>query len=142
MLYLDPKVAVGTIIATPDDRIVLVRRAIEPGHGRWVFPGGYVDRGEVVEAAAVREVKEETGLDVVAERFIGSIDYWFVRPGDGARCHKTVHFYLMSATGGDISLHDREFDEVRWFPVGEALEAMTYRDEAKVVEKGLSMASE
>ena len=44
--YLDPKVAVGTIVRTEDDRIVLVRRAIEPGYGLWVFPGGYVDRGE------------------------------------------------------------------------------------------------
>src|SRR5688572_18050029 len=46
ILYLDPKVAVGTIIRAEDTRIVLVRRAIEPGHGLWVFPGGYVDRGE------------------------------------------------------------------------------------------------
>ena len=45
VLYLDPKVAVGTIIRAPDERLVLVRRAIEPGYGRWVFPGGYVDRG-------------------------------------------------------------------------------------------------
>src|SRR5688500_6476804 len=59
ILYLDPKVAVGTIIAAGDDRIVLVRRAIEPGHGLWVFPGGYVDRGEEITAAARREAREE-----------------------------------------------------------------------------------
>src|SRR5262245_17268306 len=46
VFYLDPKIAVGTIIATDANRIVLVRRAIEPGYGKWVFPGGYVDRGE------------------------------------------------------------------------------------------------
>ena len=48
IFYLDPKIAVGTIIRTDSDRLVLVRRAIEPGYGKWVFPGGYVDRGETL----------------------------------------------------------------------------------------------
>src|SRR5215217_514498 len=62
VLYLDPKVAVGTIIRAPDDhdRVVLVRRAIEPGYGLWVFPGGYVDRGERIVDAAMREAREES----------------------------------------------------------------------------------
>ena len=64
ILYLDPKVAVGTVITTADERIVLVRRAIEPGYGLWVFPGGYVDRGEEITVAAVREAREEAGLQV------------------------------------------------------------------------------
>jgi NADH pyrophosphatase NudC (nudix superfamily) len=64
IVYLDPKVAVGTIIRTADHQIVLCRRGIEPGYGRWVFPGGYVDRGEKLEVAAVREAREECGLDV------------------------------------------------------------------------------
>lgn len=63
VFYLDPKVAVGTIITTGDG-IVLVRRAIEPAYGKWVFPGGLVDRGERVEDAAIRETREEACLDV------------------------------------------------------------------------------
>ncbi len=60
MFYLDPKVAVGTVIRSNDGRrIVLVRRAIEPGYGKWVFPGGYVDRGEDIREAAIREAREE-----------------------------------------------------------------------------------
>src|SRR3954462_3046467 len=62
--YLDPKVAVGTVIVTAEQKIVLVRRAIEPGYGLWVFPGGYVDRGEELTVAAVREAREESGLHV------------------------------------------------------------------------------
>src|SRR3989442_13629673 len=68
VFYLDPKIAVGTIIRTGPvragsaGRIVLVRRAIEPGYGKWAFPGGYVDRGERLISAAVREASEECGL--------------------------------------------------------------------------------
>ena len=108
----------------------------------WALPKGTPEPGETREQVALREVSEETGLEVQAESFIDSIDYWFVRPPDGVRCHKTVFYYLMSAKGGDISQHDREFDHVRWFPAGEALKVMTYGNEVKVVEKGLSMASE
>src|SRR4051812_19453705 len=68
VFYLDPKVAVGTIIRTADSQLVLVRRAIEPGYGLWVFPGGYVDRGEELGAAAIREAREESGLDVRLDR--------------------------------------------------------------------------
>ena len=75
VFYLDPKIAVGTVIRMPDDRIVLVRRAIEPGYGKWVFPGGYVDRGEEITLAAIREAREESGLDVTIERLINVYSY-------------------------------------------------------------------
>ena len=75
VFYLDPKVAVGTIITTTDGHIVLVRRAIEPGYGLWVFPGGYVDRGETVTAAAVREAREEAGLDVRLDGLVNIYSY-------------------------------------------------------------------
>src|SRR5262245_57121561 len=55
IFYIDPKIAVGTIIKVSSGSLVLVRRAIEPGYGKWVFPGGYVDRGEPLTDAAVRE---------------------------------------------------------------------------------------
>ena len=61
VFYMDPKVAVGTIIKDAGQRLLLIRRAIEPGYGLWVFPGGYVDRGEAVTAAAIREAREEAG---------------------------------------------------------------------------------
>ena len=63
VFFLDPKVAACTIIHQPGG-IVLLQRAIEPGYGKWVFPGGYVDRGETVADAAVREAKEEVNLDL------------------------------------------------------------------------------
>ena len=106
VLYLDPKVAVGTIIAMPDDRIVLVRRAIEPGYGRWVFPGGYVDRGEVVSVAAVREAREEAGIDIRLEGLISIYSYAGRAP--------VIIVYAATPTGGELQ-HDDESLEIRTF---------------------------
>jgi len=75
VFYLDPKVAVGTIITDAENQIVLVRRAIQPGYGKWVFPGGFVDRGEEVHVAAVREAREETGLEIALERLLNVYSY-------------------------------------------------------------------
>jgi len=75
VFYLDPKVAVGTIITVSDSQLVLVRRAIEPGYGLWVFPGGFVDRGEELTTAAMREAREESGLDVRLDRLVNIYSY-------------------------------------------------------------------
>ena len=70
VVYHDPKVA-ATCIVEREGRILMIRRALQPGMGLWCMPGGYVDRGEVVEEAAAREVLEETGLVVKVERLVG-----------------------------------------------------------------------
>ena len=68
--YLDPKVAATTIVQW-NEKVLMIRRANEPGLGLWSLPGGYVDRGELVEAAAAREVLEETGLKVNVTALVG-----------------------------------------------------------------------
>ena len=108
----------------------------------WALPKGTPDAGETRERTAIREVNEETGLEIEIDGFIDSIEYWFAGPSDQVRYHKRVYYYLMSVTGGDISRHDQEFDEVKWFPAGQALKTMTYGNEVKVVEKGVSMVQE
>jgi 8-oxo-dGTP diphosphatase len=70
VIYYDPKVAVASVIQR-SGQVLMIRRANEPGYGLWSMPGGYVDRGEVAEEAAAREVREETGLEVEIERLIG-----------------------------------------------------------------------
>jgi 8-oxo-dGTP diphosphatase len=72
--YADPKLAAGCIVETPEG-IVLLRRAIDPGYGKWVFPGGYVDRGERVEDAARRETREECCLEVEVTSLLNVYSY-------------------------------------------------------------------
>ena len=107
VFYLDPKVAVGTIIRDEAGDIVLVRRAIEPGYGRWVFPGGFVDRGEEVLAAAIREAREETGLEIRIERLINVYSYSGRVP--------VIIVYAATIAGGCLAC-DEESLEARFFP--------------------------
>ena len=107
IFYLDPKVAVGTIIRDDRDHIVLVKRAIQPGYGKWVFPGGYVDRGEEVKAAAVREAREEVGLDVQLGHLINVYSY----PGPAP----VIIVYAATIVGGCLGCDDEGL-EARFFP--------------------------
>jgi 8-oxo-dGTP diphosphatase len=114
VFYLDPKIAVGTIIRVGDrGRIVLVKRAIEPGYGKWVFPGGYVDRGEEITLAALREAREEAGLDVRLDHLINIYSY----PGRAP----VIIVYAATMISGELAVDDegleaREFDldEIPW----------------------------
>ncbi len=74
VFYVDPKVAVGAI-ASRDGEIVLLRRAIEPGYGKWVFPGGYVDRGETLEHAVRREALEEINAEIRVGPLLNAYSY-------------------------------------------------------------------
>ena len=106
----------------------------------WALPKGTPDQLESLEQTALREVREETGLEVAIQSPLGHIEYWFSRTQDGVRCHKKVHFYLMVPTGGDPSLHDPEFDLVQWYAEQEVFKAMTYASEVAVVKKALLAA--
>src|SRR5215203_6359483 len=110
VFYLDPKIAVGTIIRSAGDRIVLVKRAIEPGFGKWVFPGGYVDRGEQITVAALREAREEAGLDIRLDHLINIYSYAGRAP--------VIVVYAATMISGTLATDD-ESSEIREFTVDE-----------------------
>lgn len=110
IFYQDPKVAVGTIIRNEHDQIVLVRRAIQPGYGKWVFPGGFVDRGEAVLTAAIREAREEAGVDIRIDRLLNVYSYPGLAP--------VIIVYLATMTGGVLMCDDEGF-EVRFFALSD-----------------------
>jgi 8-oxo-dGTP diphosphatase len=125
VFYIDPKIAVGTIIARPDRRIVLVRRAIEPGYGKWVFPGGYVDRGEPLPVAAVREAREECGLDVRLEGLVNIYSYAGRTP--------VIVVYAATALGGELGVDDEGLEVAEFEPAAIPWDNLAFRS----TEEGL-----
>lgn len=107
VLFLDPKVAVGTIVVR-DGHVLLVRRGIEPGYGRWVFPGGFVDRGEPLEEAAIREALEESHVEVRITRLLNVYST--------AGSSVVVIVYVAEMIGGIAGAGDETLD-AQWFPM-------------------------
>jgi 8-oxo-dGTP pyrophosphatase MutT (NUDIX family) len=103
---------------------------------RWQLPKGMIEMNEPPEQAARREVREEAGLETDLIERLDTVEYWYAatRAGQRVRFHKFVHFFLLRATGGDVSQHDHEVNEARWFEIDAALAALTFENERKVVQ--------
>ena len=108
---------------------------------RWQLPKGLVDKGESTEDAAVREVREEAGIDTEVVERIDKVEYWYFwnEGGQRVRYHKFVYFYLLRYKSGDVDDHDEEVNEARWVEIDEALGLMAFDSERKVVEKARTM---
>jgi 8-oxo-dGTP pyrophosphatase MutT (NUDIX family) len=114
--------------------VALVR--VRP-QGRWQLPKGLVDAGETPEQAALREVREEAGVETEPITPLDVVEYWYVgdRRGVRVRFHKRVHFFLLAYRAGGVRDHDREVEEARWVPVEEAERMLAFPNERKVVER-------
>jgi 8-oxo-dGTP pyrophosphatase MutT (NUDIX family) len=123
----------GVVVSAEGNRPSLVVGMRRRGRASvtWTLPKGTPDPGETVEETALREVGEETGLEVRIVAPLGAIEYDFVQ--DGTRIHKTVHYFLMKPTGGDFGRHDAEFERVRWVPFDEADELLSFATERELV---------
>jgi len=94
------------------------------GHHGWVFPKGHIDPGETKEQTALREVEEETGIIGTILKPLEPIQYWFMQ--DKEKIKKTVYYFLMQYTSGDITKHDDEMENVEWLPINEVANRLTY----------------
>jgi 8-oxo-dGTP diphosphatase len=108
---------------------------------RWQLPKGIVDEGESPQVTAMREVREEAGVETELIKLIETIEYWYrsVKYGKPVRYHKFVHFYLLKYKSGNVADHDHEVEESRWVSFDEALELLDFKSERDVAEKAREM---
>ncbi|MGH7809236.1 MAG: divalent cation tolerance protein CutA [Candidatus Binatia bacterium] len=109
---------------------------------RWGLPKGHIEEGERVDEAALREVREETGLEGKLVRKLGDIRYSYrdkSKDGEPIRIYKRVFFYLMRYVRGDVRDHDHEVDDARWFPIAQAMKQLKFATERKMVHRAMTM---
>lgn len=115
LLYDNAKPCAGALVTDEAGRLLLVRRTIEPFAGYWDIPGGFLEADEHPEAGAVRELREETGLDVELTGLLGIYMDWYAPSADATRCHHSLNFYYSARVSGGALALDAEADAARWF---------------------------
>jgi len=126
----------GVVLSEPraDAQVALVARRSSRGALQWTLPKGQQEAGETVAETALREVHEETGLEVELLGPLDVIDYWFVWAPEQTRYHKFVHYFLMRAVGGDFALHDAEMEDAGWFSPEQARHTMAFTNERRLLD--------
>lgn len=125
-------------------RIYVALISVGEQEARWQLPKGLVGKNESNEAAAMREVREETGLETELVAPLETVEYWYFS-GSGARrvrFHKFVHFFLLRYKSGKTSDHDAEVNEARWVEIHEAEELLAFKSEKRLVALAREMIEE
>ncbi len=127
----------GGVVVRGEQTIVIVpTRRDAQGDKVLALPKGHVDPGETTDQTALREVREETGVDARMREKLGDVRYFYQR--EGKRIFKRVTFYLLDYRGGSLDDHDDEVEDARWMPLGEAIEALSYDGEREMAERALA----
>ncbi len=137
---MDETSAGGLIVDHESGAAAVIGRLDRRGRLLWSLPKGHIEEGETAEQAAVREVEEETGIIGCVVAPLGTIDFWFV--AEDRRVHKTVHHFLLRATGGELSDEDIEVDEVAWVPLDELGAHLAYAGERRLAETAAGLLAD
>lgn len=131
--FMKEEFSAGGIVFKKEGNKILILISQHSGHHGWVFPKGHVGdtiKGETAKEAALREVKEETGIDGKILQPLSLVDYWYVFKSE--KRHKTVQYFLMEYKSGKIEDHGWEMEQVAWLPVVEVENRLTYAGDKKV----------
>ena len=133
----------GVAFRRVGDRVDIAIVSVGP-NARWQLPKGIVDEGESPEATAVRETREEAGIEAELVAPLETIQYWYqaTERGERVRFHKFVHFFLLEYRAGDVADHDHEVNEARWVPIAEAAGMLAFGNERAVVAKAAELLHE
>lgn len=132
--YFGPVAAVGGIVANEKNQLLLVRRARDPGKGQWGLPGGFVDRNETAEQAVIREVLEETNLDVLQCTYLMTSPNWYDYKGIIAPI-VDLFFICRVDTNQRVTLAEDELEHHEWsHPTSEHLDNMAFESNRLAVE--------
>jgi 8-oxo-dGTP pyrophosphatase MutT (NUDIX family) len=123
----------GGLVLDESRRGALIGRQDRRGRMVWSLPKGHIEAGETPEAAAIREIQEETGISGSIVAPLGVIDFWFM--AENRRVHKTVHHFLLQAVGGELSSDDAEVDSVEWVPLEDMSTRLAYADERRLMDR-------
>jgi 8-oxo-dGTP pyrophosphatase MutT (NUDIX family) len=137
---VDETSAGGLVVDHAAGVAAVIGRLDRRGRLLWSLPKGHIEVGETAEQAAVREVEEETGIIGRVVAPLGTIDFWFV--AEDRRVHKTVHHFLLSALGGELSDEDVEVAEVAWVPLAELESRLAYADERRLIRRATELLEE
>ena len=122
----------------PECVVIVPSRRAANGSKVLALPKGHPDGEETLEEAALREVREETGVEAEVDRSLGDVRYWYQR--DGRRIAKRVSFFLLRWRSGDPEAHeDFEVDLARWMPLAEATTALSHRGEREAAARALAV---
>jgi len=124
------------VVRGEDVLVIVPNRRAADGSVVLGLPKGHIDPGEDALAAAVREVREEAGVEVELVCELGEVRYWYSRAGRAVP--KGVHFFLFRYAGGDPADHDEEVQEARWMPLAQACEQLTYEGEREILGRALA----
>jgi ADP-ribose pyrophosphatase YjhB (NUDIX family) len=136
-MAVEPEFSAGGVVVR-DDRCIVIVPTRRSALGRRVLalPKGHPDAGESIVDAALREVREEAGVETLLREKLGDVRYFYQR--EGRRIAKTVSFFLLDYVSGELSDHDHEVEYAEWMPMAQAALELSYEGERDMVTRAMS----
>ena len=126
----------GVVVRNGECVVIVPTRLAADGSKVLALPKGHPEKDESAADAALREVREEAGVQARLVEKLGDVRYWYMR--GGRRIAKVVSFFLLEYVSGEVADHDREVEQARWLSLEEASRQLTYKGERDMAARALS----